>query len=118
MPDVLDRSIIDEIVTVGNQTAFDNSRLLARTRAFWRDLIRGGDRRCAGVGSRAENAGKNIVVIIPSFAERYISSLLFRRALSQTLAAPLLLAGEEQQALWRLKNCVPLHDARASACRL
>ncbi len=78
VPDVLDRSIIDEIVTVGNQTAFDNSRLLARTEGIPGGISSGAAISAAlEVGARAENAGKNIVVIIPSFAERYISSLLF-----------------------------------------
>jgi cysteine synthase len=78
VPDVLDRSVIDEIVTVGNQTAFDHSRLLARVEGIPGGISSGAAIAAAlEVGSRPENAGKNIVVIIPSFAERYISSLLF-----------------------------------------
>jgi cysteine synthase len=78
VPDVLDRSVIDEIVTVGNQTAFDNSRLLARTEGIPGGISSGAAIAAAlEVGGRPENVGKNIVVIIPSFAERYISSLLF-----------------------------------------
>lgn len=78
VPDVLDRSVIDEIVTVGNQSAFDHSRLLARTEGIPGGISSGAAIAVAlEVGSRPENSGKNIVVIIPSFAERYISSLLF-----------------------------------------
>ncbi len=78
VPDVLDRSVIDEIITVGNQTSFEFSRALARM-----DGIAGGISSGAAiaaaieVGSRKEMEGKSIVVIIPSFAERYISSALF-----------------------------------------
>jgi len=78
VPDVLDRSVIDEIVTVGNQTAFDTSRLLARTEGVPAGISSGAAVAAAiEVGSRPEMAGKNIVIIIPSFAERYISSALF-----------------------------------------
>ena len=78
VPDVLDRSIIDDIITVGNQTAFDTARLLARLEG-----IPGGISSGAAVAAALELAarpgmdGKSIVVIVPSFAERYISSALF-----------------------------------------
>ena len=78
IPDVLDRSVIDDVITVGNQTAFDNARLLARIEG-----IPGGISSGAAVAAALELAarpgmdGKTIVVIIPSFAERYISSALF-----------------------------------------
>ncbi len=78
VPDILDRALIDEVITVGNQTAFDMSRLLARTEG-----IPGGISSGAAVAAALEVAardgmdGKRVVVIIPSFAERYISSALF-----------------------------------------
>ena len=78
VPDILDRKIIDEVITVGNQTAFDTSRLLARSEG-----IPGGISSGAAMAAALETAGrpgmegKTIVVIIPSFAERYISSALF-----------------------------------------
>lgn len=78
IPEVLDRSVIDEVVTVGNQTAFDTARALARL-----DGIPGGISSGAAVaaaleiGARPDYAGKNIVVIVPSFAERYLSTALF-----------------------------------------
>jgi cysteine synthase len=78
IPEVLDRDVIDEIITVGNQTSFEFSRALARM-----DGIPGGISSGAAiaaaieVGSRPDMAGKTIVVIIASFAERYISSALF-----------------------------------------
>jgi cysteine synthase A len=78
VPEVLDKSVIDEVVTVGNQTAFETARALARL-----DGIPGGISSGAAVaaaleiGSRPDFAGKNIVVIVPSFAERYLSTALF-----------------------------------------
>jgi cysteine synthase A len=78
IPEVLDRSVIDDVITVGNQTAFDTARLLARLEG-----IPGGISSGAAIAAALELAsrpgidGKSIVVIIPSFAERYISSALF-----------------------------------------
>ncbi|MBK9083619.1 MAG: cysteine synthase A [Rhizobiales bacterium] len=77
-PAVLDRSVIDEIVTVGNQTAFDMARLVARIEGVPVGISSGAALAAAvEVGSRPEAAGKNLVVIIPSFAERYLSTALF-----------------------------------------
>jgi cysteine synthase A len=78
VPDILDRSLIDEIVTVGNQTAFDVSRQLARSEGIPGGISSGAAMAAAlEVASRDAMAGKRVVVIIPSFAERYISSALF-----------------------------------------
>jgi cysteine synthase len=78
VPAVLDRSVIDEIMAVGNQTAFDTARLVARMEGIPVG-ISSGAAIAAGidVGRREENAGKTIVIIIPSFAERYLSTALF-----------------------------------------
>jgi len=78
VPAILDREVIDEIVTVGNQTAFDTARLVARLEGVPVG-ISSGAALAAGidVGRRPENKGKTIVVIIPSFAERYLSTALF-----------------------------------------
>lgn len=78
VPNVLDRSIIDEIVTVGNQTAFDTARTLARLEGIPGGISSGAT--VAGaleIASRPGMEGKTIVIIIASFAERYISSSLF-----------------------------------------
>lgn len=78
VPAILDRSIIDEVVTVGNQTAFDTARLLARMEGIPVGISSGAAVAAAiEVGSRAGMEGKNIVIIIPSFAERYLSTALF-----------------------------------------
>jgi cysteine synthase A len=78
VPGVLDRAVIDDIVTIGNQTAFETARALARSEGIPVGISSGAAVAAAlEVGARPENAGKTIVVIIPSFAERYISSALF-----------------------------------------
>jgi cysteine synthase A len=78
VPGVLDRGVIDEVVTVGNQTAFDTARALARLEGVPGGISSGAAVAAAlEVGARPEMAGKRIVIIIPSFAERYISSALF-----------------------------------------
>ena len=78
VPGVLDRAVIDEVVTVGNQTAFDTARALAKQEGIPTGISSGAAVAAAlEIGARPENEGKTIVVIIPSFAERYISSALF-----------------------------------------
>ena len=80
VPAILDRSVIDEVVTVGNQTSFDTARLVARLEGIPVGISSGAAVAAAiEVGRRPEYAGKNIVVIIPSFAERYLSTALVRR---------------------------------------
>jgi cysteine synthase A len=77
-PAILDRSMIDEVLTVGNQTAFDTARIVARMEGIPVGISSGAAVAAAiEVGRRPEFAGKNIVVIIPSFAERYLSTALF-----------------------------------------
>ena len=77
-PAILDRSVIDEIVAVGNQTAFDTARLVARVEGIPVGISSGAAVAAAiDVGRRPENAGKMIVIIIPDFAERYLSTPLF-----------------------------------------
>ena len=78
VPAILDRGVIDEVVTVGNQTAFDTGRQLARLEGIPVGISSGAAVAAAlEVGARPEMAGKNIVIIIPSFAERYLSTALF-----------------------------------------
>jgi cysteine synthase A len=78
VPAILDRNVIDEIIAVGNQTSFDTARLVARLEGIPVGISSGAAVAAAiDVGRRPENAGKAIVVIIPSFAERYLSTALF-----------------------------------------
>jgi cysteine synthase len=78
VPPILDRAVIDEIVTIGNQTAFETARLLARIEGIPVGISSGAAVAAAlEIANRPEAAGKNIVLIIPSFAERYLSTALF-----------------------------------------
>jgi cysteine synthase A len=77
-PKVLDTTVYDEIIKVSNEDAVANARLVARLEGVPVGISSGAALQAAViVGSRPENAGKNIVIIIPSFAERYLSTVLF-----------------------------------------
>jgi cysteine synthase len=78
VPDVLDRSVIDEVVTVGNQTAFDTARQLAKIEGIPGGISTGANVAAAlEIGARPEFRGKRIVTVACSFAERYLSTALF-----------------------------------------
>jgi cysteine synthase len=78
IPEVLDRSVVDEVITVGNQTAFDTARDVARLEGIPAGISSGAAIAAAiELGLRPDYAGKNIVVVVPSFAERYLSTALF-----------------------------------------
>ena len=74
----MDTQYLDEVVTIGNETAFETARQLARVEGIPGGISTGAAMAAAlEVGARADMAGKNIVVILPSFAERYLSTALF-----------------------------------------
>jgi cysteine synthase A len=78
VPSILDRKVIDEVITIGNETAFDMARRVAREEGIPVGISSGA--AIAGaleVGSRPGMEGKTVVAIIPSFAERYLSTALF-----------------------------------------
>ena len=78
IPPIVDRSIIDDVVTIANETAFETAREAARLEGIPGGISSGAAIAAAfEVGARPEMEGKMIVTIIPSFAERYLSTALF-----------------------------------------
>ena len=78
VPDVLDQSLLDDVVTVSNDDAFETSRQLAKLEGIACGISSGAAVKAAlEVARRPESGGQSIVVIIPSPAERYISTPLF-----------------------------------------
>lgn len=78
VPPILQKALIDDVITVGNQTAFDTARLVARVEGIPVGISSGAAIAAAiELSGKQEMGGKNIVVIIPSFAERYLSTALF-----------------------------------------
>jgi cysteine synthase A len=78
VPEILEMSAIDEFLSIGNETAFETARQIARLEGIPVGISSGA--AVAGaleVGARPEMAGKRVLVIIPSFAERYLSTDLF-----------------------------------------
>ncbi|HEY0302948.1 MAG TPA: cysteine synthase A [Rhizomicrobium sp.] len=78
VPTILDRKVIDEVITISNETAFETARRVARLEGIPVGISSGAAIAAAlEVGARPDMAGKTIVAIIPSFAERYLSTALF-----------------------------------------
>ena len=78
VPSVLDTGLIDEVLTIANQTAFATARQAARVEGLPVGISSGAALAAAlEVGARPDMAGKLIVVILPSMAERYLSTQLF-----------------------------------------
>ncbi len=78
VPDILDREVVDEVIQVGNDTAFARARLLARLEGIPGGISSGAILDAAiTVAKRPEMAGRAVVAILPSFAERYLSTALF-----------------------------------------
>ncbi len=78
VPGVLNTGMIDEVLKVGNETAFATARKLARDEGIPVGISSGAALAAAlEVGARPEMEGKMIVVVLPDFAERYLSTALF-----------------------------------------
>jgi cysteine synthase A len=78
VPEILDMSVIDEVVTVKDADAFAAARMIARTEAILVGISSGAALHAAiTVAKRPENAGKTIVVLLPDSGERYLSTSLY-----------------------------------------
>ncbi len=78
VPKILDREVVDEVLQISNETAFTTARKAARLEGLPVGISSGAALAAAiEVGQRPEMEGKVIVVILPSFAERYLSTALF-----------------------------------------
>jgi cysteine synthase A len=78
VPDVLDQKLVDEVITVSNDEAFDMARRLAKEEGILCGISSGANVHAAvKYASRPENKGKLVVAIIPSFGERYLNTDLF-----------------------------------------
>ena len=78
IPEILDTKLIDEVVRIGNDTAMRTAREAARLEALTVGISSGAALAAAlEVGARNDMAGKTLVVVLPDFAERYLSTALF-----------------------------------------
>jgi cysteine synthase A len=80
VPDVLDRSIIDEVIQITNDEAFDTARQIARHEGILCGISSGAAVAAAEkLALKPENKGKNVVVILPDTGERYLSTPLMQQ---------------------------------------
>lgn len=79
VPDILDKDLLDEVLTSTNEDAIATSRELAKQEGILGGISAGANVKAAlEVAARPEAEGKTIVVIIPDFGERYVSSILYQ----------------------------------------
>ncbi|MGV3114938.1 cysteine synthase A [Corynebacterium freneyi] len=79
IPEILDRELLDEVLTSSNEDAIATSRELAKQEGILGGISAGANVKAAlEIAARPEAEGKTIVVIIPDFGERYVSSILYQ----------------------------------------
>jgi cysteine synthase len=89
VPKILRTDFIDEIITVTNDEAIDMARRLAREEGLLVGISSGAATFAAlKIAARKENAGKLVVVVLPDFGERYLTSVLFQSLRDQALQIP------------------------------
>ena len=78
MPETFDRAVVDEILTVTDEEAFETARALARLEGLLVGISSGAAAAAAAsLAARPDMAGKRIVVLLPDTGERYLSTGLF-----------------------------------------
>jgi len=81
VPEILDTTVYDEIITVKEDDAYEKGRLIGRSEGVLVGISSGAALHAAiEVAKRPENKGKNIVVILPDSGDRYLSTPLFEES--------------------------------------
>ncbi|KAL6781239.1 OASTL1 [Auxenochlorella protothecoides x Auxenochlorella symbiontica] len=106
IPRVLDFSLLDEVLRVRTQEAVAVARKLAQEEGILCGISSGAAVHAAyKVAQRPENAGKRIVVVLPSFGERYLSSVLYSQLWTEDATEE-----DEMPAEWRMHNGLYVAD--------